>query len=85
MSGPRVSAAAVGQVGVVVTLVRGPSGPGEVRVVHDGLPHTYLAYAARAVPVGAHVLVLTTRGPRSLDVEPWDIPGPDAAGVLRTP
>jgi membrane protein implicated in regulation of membrane protease activity len=68
--------ALVGKVGVVVTAIRGGGRPGEVRVVAQGVPHHFLAYAATPVPVGAHVLVIHFRGARQVDVEPWS-PMPD--------
>jgi membrane protein implicated in regulation of membrane protease activity len=63
--------ALVGKVGVVVTAVRGGDRAGEIRVVAQGVPHHYLAYAAEPIPVGAHVLVIHYRGARQVDVEPW--------------
>src|SRR5690349_5861055 len=63
--------ALVGKVGVVVTAVRGGDRAGEIRVVAQGIPHHYLAYAAEPVPVGAHVLIIHYRGARQVDVEPW--------------
>jgi membrane protein implicated in regulation of membrane protease activity len=63
--------ALVGKVGVVVTAVRGGDRAGEIRVVAQGIPHHYLAYAAEPIPVGTHVLVIHYRGARQVDVEPW--------------
>jgi len=68
-----VSQSLVGRVGIVVHAIGGGSRPGEVRIVVDGLPHYYIAYAAAAVAVGAEVLVINNRGARQLDVEPWSI------------
>jgi membrane protein implicated in regulation of membrane protease activity len=65
------SQALVGKVGVVVNAVRGGTRPGEVRVVVQGIPHYYIAYATSAVPAGAEVLVINYRGARQVDVEPW--------------
>jgi membrane protein implicated in regulation of membrane protease activity len=62
----------VGKVGSVTHRVRGGERPGEVRVVVGGLPQDYLAFCPVAVPVGAQVLVVHVRGPRQLDVEPWE-------------
>lgn len=70
-----MGAAAVGLLGVVVNRIRGGAGPGEVRVVHGGLPHVYIAYAEVPLPVGAEVLVINDRGARSVDVEAWELPG----------
>jgi membrane protein implicated in regulation of membrane protease activity len=61
----------VGKVGVVVTAVRGGDRPGEIRVVVQGTPHHYLAYAAEPLPAGTQVLVIHFRGTRQVDVEPW--------------
>jgi membrane protein implicated in regulation of membrane protease activity len=68
--------ALVGKVGVVVGAVRGGPRPGEVRVVVEGMPHYYIAYAAMPVPVGTQVLIVNNRGARQVDVEPWhSMPG----------
>ncbi|GAC1443057.1 MAG: hypothetical protein NVSMB55_15570 [Mycobacteriales bacterium] len=75
----------MGLMGTVVTRIRGGEQPGEVRVVHAGMPHTYIAYADAPVPVGAHVLVINDRGARRVDVELWDMPGVDAAGAPGQP
>lgn len=80
-----MSSAAVGLMGTVVTRIRGGELPGEVRVLCAGLPHTYIAYAEAALPVGAHVLVINDRGARRIDVEPWDMPAIDAAGAAGQP
>ncbi len=70
--------ALVGKVGVVVTAVRGGERAGELRVVVQGVPHHYLAYAAEPIPAGAHALVIHCRGARQVDVEPWSsVPGKD--------
>jgi len=66
--------ALVGKVGVVVTAVRGGERAGEIRVVVQGVPHHYLAYAAEPIPVGTTVLVIHFRGARQVDVEPWSPP-----------
>jgi hypothetical protein len=80
-----MSSLAVGLVGVVVSRIRGGERPGEVRVVHGGLPHAYIAYCDDPVAVGAEVLVIHSRGARQVDVEPWTLLGPDADGVADDP
>ena len=70
----------VGQTGTVVTRIRGPQGPGEVRVVHRGVPHTFIAYAAEPLPVGLPVLVIAMLGPGKVQVERWDLDAGNTAG-----
>ena len=62
----------VGKVGSVTHRVRGGADPGEVRLVLGGLPQHYLAFCPTAVPTGASVLVVRVRGPREVDIEPWE-------------
>lgn len=76
---------AAGRVGRVVHRVRGGDAPGEVRVVHDGMAHDYIAYSVGPLPFGAQVLVINDRGARQIDVEPWDIPGPVTSGAAGDP
>lgn len=61
----------MGRIGLVVSAVRGGTGPGEVRLVVEGIAHYYIAYSASAVPAGTDVLVINYRGARQIDVEPW--------------
>lgn len=70
------SQALVGKVGVVVVAIPGGDRPGEIRVVAHGVPHHFLAYSSRPIPVGDHALVIHFRGARQVDVEPWSpMPG----------
>jgi hypothetical protein len=71
-----IARALIGKIGVVTARVRGGSLPGEVRVVVQGIPHYYLAYCPVPVEVDAQVLVINNRGPRQIDVEPWQETGP---------
>jgi hypothetical protein len=64
-----------GKLGLVVHRVRGGDLPGEVRVVHDGVSHDYLAYSPGPIDRGVQVLVVHDRGARQVDVEPWLLPG----------
>jgi membrane protein implicated in regulation of membrane protease activity len=78
----------VGRIGTVVSAIRGGHRPGEVRVVVAGIAHYYLAYAAKAVPAGAEVLVINNRGARQVDVEPWPVlplDGSDSRDVEGSP
>lgn len=72
---------AAGRIGTVVHRVRGGNAPGEVRVVHDGIAHDYLAYCPQELPVGQQVLVINVRGARQIDVEPLNTPGLGADGA----
>lgn len=73
------SQALVGKVGVVVNAIRGGNRAGEIRVVVQGVPHHYLAYAAEPIAAGVDVLVIHYRGARQVDVEPWSpMPGDHA-------
>jgi hypothetical protein len=63
----------VGETGTVVTRIRGAELPGEVRIVHRGVPHTFLAYAAEPLPVDTPVLVIAMLGPGKVAVERWDV------------
>ena len=67
----------VGQGGTVDARIRGDDLAGEVRVVHRGVPHTFLAYSTDALEVGTPVLVIANLGPGKVQVEPWDFPAGD--------
>ncbi|MCW2620980.1 MAG: hypothetical protein JWL64_582 [Frankiales bacterium] len=77
-------ASPVGRVGRVTVAVRGRQRPGEVEVVVQGLPETYIAYSTEPLAYAAAALVIHDRGERSLDVVPWSFPPglgvDDAAG-----
>jgi hypothetical protein len=74
----------VGRVGRLLVAVRGPHSPGEVEVVVQGQPETFIAYGTEPLPAGGAALVIHDRGDRSVDVVPWTFsPGlgvVDAAG-----
>lgn len=66
----------VGQIGELVHATRGSDGPGEVRVRIRGGTEIYLAWSAEPLPLGTSVLVVESRGARTVDVVPWsDLPG----------
>ncbi len=67
----------VGQVGTVVARIRGNELAGEVRIVHRGVPHTFLAYSRNVLDVGSPVIVIATLGPGKVQVERWDLPSGD--------
>ena len=63
----------VGKVGRVVVRVRGGELPGEVALTVAGIRETYVGYCDEEVAVGEQVLVVGIRGPRRVDVVPWQI------------
>ena len=71
----------------MVHAIRGSAGPGEIRVVVGGIAHYYIAHAPTAIPIGAEVLVINSRGDRQVDVEPWtglSAGGSEAGGAERS-
>jgi hypothetical protein len=62
----------IGTVGVLVIGTRGEGGPGEVRVRVRGGSEKFLAWSETPLPRGATVLVINSRGPRTVDVTEWD-------------
>lgn len=61
----------VGQLGEIVVRVRGGDAPGEVVATVRGTRETFIAYSDVALERGTKVLIITVRGPRSVDVVPW--------------
>ncbi|TVT58467.1 hypothetical protein FNH05_06585 [Amycolatopsis rhizosphaerae] len=70
-------ASAVGRVGELVHPTRGADGPGEVKVRIRGASEIYLAWSEEPLPAGTAVLVVESRGARTVDVVPWSSPLPD--------
>jgi hypothetical protein len=73
---------AIGCVGVIVIATRGPAGPGEVLVKIRGGTEAYLAWSETPLPRGATVLVVESRGERTVDVAEWQDPLGDGADPL---
>jgi hypothetical protein len=69
---------AVGRVGVVTVGTRGPAGPGEVVVKIRGGSESFLAWSPEPLPKGTHVLIVESRGPRTVSVVRWTEPVTDA-------
>jgi membrane protein implicated in regulation of membrane protease activity len=59
---------AVGAVGVISVGTRGAQGPGEVLIKIRGGAETYLAWSDEPLPRGTTVLVVDSRGARTLTV-----------------
>jgi hypothetical protein len=64
----------IGSIGVLTVATRGPAGPGEVLVKVRGGRETYLAWSPTPLPKGATVLVIESRGNRTVDVSEWADP-----------
>jgi len=64
----------IGSIGVLTIATRGASGPGEVLVKIRGGSETYIAWSPAPLPKGATVLVIESRGNRTVDVSEWDDP-----------
>jgi hypothetical protein len=73
----------VGCIGVVTIATRGQAGPGEVLVKVRGGSESFIAWSPAPLPKGTTVLVIESRGTRSVDVSDWEDPldpFPDNAG-----
>jgi hypothetical protein len=73
----------VGCIGVLTIATRGQAGPGEVLVKIRGGSECFIAWSPEPLPRGATVLVIESRGARSVDVSDWADPldqFPDVAG-----
>lgn len=80
--------AEIGSVGVITLATRGSAGPGEVHIRIRGGTETYRAWSERPLPRGTTVLVVASRGARTVDVEEWiDVlgDGPKIPGLTDDP
>jgi membrane protein implicated in regulation of membrane protease activity len=66
----------IGCVGPLIVATRGPQGAGEVLLAVRGSSEAYLAWSQEPLPRGTEVLVIDTRGPRTVLVEAWSGLGP---------
>jgi hypothetical protein len=64
----------IGSIGVLKVATRGPAGPGEVVVKVRGGTEAYIAWSDKPLPKGATVLVIESRGRRTVDVSEWNDP-----------
>ena len=73
----------VGCIGVLIIATRGQAGPGEVLVKIRGGLEAFIAWSPSPLPRGATVLVIESRGSRTVDVSEWTDPldpFPDSSG-----
>jgi membrane protein implicated in regulation of membrane protease activity len=61
----------IGCVGPLIVATRGSQGAGEVLLNLRGSTEAYLAWSNEPLPKGTEVLVIDTRGPRTVHVEAW--------------
>ena len=64
----------IGSIGVLLVATRGKAGPGEVLLKIRGGTEAYLAWSINPIPKGATVLVVESRGARTVDVSEWADP-----------
>jgi hypothetical protein len=64
----------IGSIGVLLVATRGQAGPGEVLLKIRGGTEAYLAWSINPIPKGATVLVIESRGTRTVDVSEWADP-----------
>jgi hypothetical protein len=64
----------IGSIGVLIVATRGPDGPGEVMVKIRGGSEAYIAWSPTPLPRGQTVLVIESRGSRTVDVSEWTDP-----------
>jgi hypothetical protein len=64
----------VGCIGVLTIATRGEAGPGEVLVKVRGGSECFIAWSPAPLPRGTTVLVIESRGTRSVDVSDWEDP-----------
>jgi hypothetical protein len=64
----------IGAIGVLTVATRGQAGPGEVLIKIRGGSEAYIAWSPEPLPRGATVLVIESRGARSVDVSAWTDP-----------
>jgi membrane protein implicated in regulation of membrane protease activity len=63
--------AIIGCVGKLIVATRGAAGPGEVMVRVRGGSEAFIAWSDEPLPAGSSVLVIDSRGHRTVDVQPW--------------
>ena len=77
--------ATVGRVGSLTVATRGSAGPGEVCIKIRGGSEVFLAWSDKPLPRGATVLVIESRGARTVDVIEWDDALGDAPRIPGIP
>jgi hypothetical protein len=65
---------AIGHTGVLTVGTRGPDGPGEVLIKIRGGSESFLAWSEEILPKGTTVLIIESRGARTVGVVRWSEP-----------
>ena len=76
--------ALIGSIGVLSVATRGTAGPGEVHCKVRGGTESFIAWSPEPLPKGTKVLVIESRGHRTVDVSAWSDPLDDFAGDIAT-
>lgn len=71
----------IGCVGVLLLPTRGAAGPGEVLVKIRGGSEAFIAWSEKPLVKGATVLIIDSRGHRTVDVMEW-AGAPDDSGEI---
>jgi hypothetical protein len=64
----------VGCIGEIIVATRGAAGPGEVLVKVRGGSEAFIAWSPEPLRRGTTVLVIESRGTRTVDVSEWTDP-----------
>jgi hypothetical protein len=67
-------ASLIGSIGVLCVATRGQAGPGEVLLKVRGGTEAYIAWSTEPIARGKTVLVIESRGARTVDVSEWTDP-----------
>ncbi len=70
----------IGRLGVLLIGTRGSAGPGEALVKIRGGSETFLAWSETPLPKDATVLIIESRGARTVEVIAWDGSPDEIAG-----
>jgi hypothetical protein len=76
--------ALIGCIGVITVATRGPQGPGEVHCSIRGGSESFIAWSPEPLPKGTKVLIIESRGHRTVDVSAWSDPVDDFPGGIDT-
>jgi hypothetical protein len=66
--------ALIGCIGVLTVATRGADGPGEVHCPVRGGTESFIAWSPEPLPKGTNVLIIESRGHRTVDVSEWSDP-----------